>query len=182
MDTFPSFLRAGDSFSWRGRLKDAPAGSGWALAFRILWPSGMAPYDFGAGVDGEDYTVVLSGAETAPFIPGRVTLVLFFTRDGERITLPPRRFEILPDLLSAGGLDPRSFAERALADLENALALMMAGGQGHVEQYSIAGRSMKFRSVADIIALIRYYEAQVAAGNALTAAIAGGSARVQVRF
>lgn len=170
----PTLLRAGDSVSWTVSHPAHPASEGWALEYKILFPSGVAPAFTATGA-GEEYSVALGYTNTASWAPGNATLVGRLQKGGERITVLQQEIVIEPDLIAATVFDGRSWARRALDDARAALVAYSANGQAHVEQYDIAGRAMKFRTAADITSLIGYLEGEVAKERAAQAIQAGGS-------
>jgi hypothetical protein len=182
----PSTLRAGDSAGWVVSYSEHPASAGWVLHYRLLWPSGPT-VAFDAAAQGDDHAVALTGAATADWQAGAATLVWWVTRDDggilTRITLGQQAIYILPDLTAATTHDPRSLNERALADAKAALATHMASGRAHVEEYEIAGRRMKFRSVDDLRALVEFYQREVATERARALALSGvAPGRILTRF
>lgn len=165
-NTEPLSLRAGETVSWQRSLPEYLPADGWSLKYRLLWQeSGITPVDITATIVGTDYQVDLSAATTATWTAGRASLWARVERVVTGITwrysLGVLAVEILPNLLTATELDARSDTQRTLADLRSALASYVSGGQGAVASYIIGDKSMTFRSVADITALIRYYETQL---------------------
>lgn len=182
----PATLRAGDSAEWVVSLPDYPAGAGWELYYRLLWRTGPA-VTIAAAADGDDHAVALTGAQTASWQAGPATLVWWVVRgEGEaevKVTLDGRLVEILPDLTTAATHDPRTLNQRALADAQAALAAHMASGRAHVEEYEIAGRRQRFRSVDELRALVEYYQREVATERAHALAAAGvAPGRILTRF
>lgn len=178
----PDSLRAGDSVSWIESLPAYPAADGWALKYRLLWPTGSAVNIATTG-SGTDYTVTLAPADTLGWAAGSATLISWVEKSGKRTLLAQEPVTILPDLAIANTYDGRSQAVKGLLDARAALAAYMAKGQVHVAAYDIAGRSMTFRASTEIIDLISYYEREVAKERAAQAAMNGISAgRVCVRF
>jgi hypothetical protein len=174
----PHSFSSGDSAAWTERLYDYPASAGWSLLLRFLWP-GHDAVEVTADADGDDFAVTLTPDDTADWPAGQAVIVRVVSRPGESKTLPPVDIVIFPNLRLAVRHDPRSLAQQALDALREALFKFAQGGQWKTQAYSIAGRSMTFRSTDEIIKLIRYYEQQVAAE---TAARTGGSQRIQARF
>lgn len=168
----PSTFRAGDSAGWTIDLPEYPAADGWVLTYRMLWTTGTA-IDLPTTAAGAAYTVALTSADTAAWPAGAATLVHWVEKGAERVTLGAQSVSIAPDLTTAATHDGRSLNRRALDDARAALAAHMASGRAHVESYTIAGRSMKFRSVQELRDLIAYYEAEVAKESAARAAYAG---------
>lgn len=162
----PLAIRAGETIAWQRELPEFSTADGWQLAYRLLWRDAGAPspVDIPAVGAGTFHTVELSATSTATWTAGWASLWGRVERTVggvlERFGLGVTSVEILPNLLTATTLDARSDTNRALADLREALASYVAGGQGAVVSYTIGDKSMTFRSVSDITALIRYYEAQ----------------------
>lgn len=179
----PTTLRAGDSATWtREDLSDTPASDGWALKYRLLWPTGAA-VDLTATATGDSYSVSLTADATRDWPAGSATLVAYVERAGERITLGQQPLTVLPDLTAAATFDGRSQARIALDHARAALSAYLAAGKAHVAEYEIAGRRMKFRGSREILDLIQHYEREVAKENAATALLTGGSpGRVLTRF
>lgn len=178
----PNTLRAGDSATWSCDLPDYPPAAGWSLKHRVLWRSG-APADFGAVANGAGWSVTLTGEATAPWAPGPATLVRWVERGTEKVTLGSSPITILPDLTTAQAFDPRTDAERALADAKAALTAYTANHGVHVAEYTIAGRTMKFRAASEITELIDRLERDVAFERARAAAMSGVAAgRVVTRM
>ena len=69
----------------------------------------------------------------------------------------------------AGGADTRSQAQKALDDARAALAAWTPT----TRKYTIGGRAMEFNSVAEILQLISYWDAQVRREQAAQAMAAG---------
>lgn len=182
----PTTLRAGDSLAWDISLPAYPASAGWALKYRLLFPSGTAVDIATTGV-GDIYSVALTAANTAGWTTGAATLLAYLEKGSgpslERVTLSQQSVTVLPDLHAAATLDNRSQAVKALADARTALAAYMANGQAHVAEYEIAGRRMKFRIASEITDLITYYEREVAKERVALAVQSGASpGRVLTRF
>ena len=182
----PTAIRAGDSVSWTRELPDYSAADGWALKYRLLYATGAAVTIASTGV-GTLHTVALTSANTAVWAAGSATLVAYVEKGAgaslERVTLESTPVTILPDLTAAATHDGRSANQIALANARAALDSYMAKGQGHVAEYDIAGRRMKFRASGEITDLIQHYEREVFKETALQAAVNGVAAgRVQVRF
>lgn len=184
MSCAPLTLRAGDSATITQTATGYPAADGWAMFARLLHPTQTAIDLTGTPDDaGETWTFSLTATATASWPAGVGSLVWWVSRDTDRITLGQRTVTIQPNLATATQHDGRSNNQRALADAETALAAHMASGRAHVASYSIAGRSMQFRSVDEIRALIDYYRAEVARERAQACALSGGSpGRVITRF
>lgn len=174
----PTAIRAGDTVTWSREMPEHSAADGWALKYRLLYPSGAAVEIATTGA-GTTHSVTLSATTTAAWASGAATLVALAEKGSgaglERVTLESQPVTILPNLATAATLDNRSQAAKALADAQAALAAYMGSGRLHVAGYSIAGRQMQFRSADEIQALIKHYEAEVGKERALLAALSGGA-------
>lgn len=180
--TAPTTFRAGDSVTWTEDLPAYPASAGWVLKYKLLFASGTASA-FTAAASGAAHVVTVAKTTTAAWVAGAATLVSWIEKGSDRATLDQQTVTIQPDLAAAATFDGRSQAVKGLADAKAALAAYVAGGKGHVAEYDIGGRRMKFRDASGIVALIDFYEREVAGERALAAVQQGGSpGRVYVRF
>lgn len=178
----PTTIRAGDSVAWRVELAAYLPADGWALHYRLLWPTGAA-VSFDATADGTAHAVSLTSADTASWAAGSATLVSWVEQGADRVTLAQQPVQLLPDLTAAANFDSRTQNEIALADCQQALADYLASGKAHVAGYGVAGRTMTFRSTDEIRALIEHYQREVARERANRAALSGGSpGRIMVRM
>jgi phosphoribosylaminoimidazole carboxylase (NCAIR synthetase) len=85
-------------------------------------------------------------------------------RGAESTTLATGQIQLQPNPRTlAAGADTRSTARKALEDLKAAVAAWNPMRKA----YTIAGRSMEFNSVAEILKLINHFESQVAAEDQL---------------
>ena len=112
--------------------------------------------------EGAFWKVSISSKETDTLQPGRYAVYLRFT-SGETVkTFAYGATEVFqkPEDLEDSH-DPRSRAEKALEEAENALMNFKSGKR--VQSYSIDGRSMTFTSTADILSIVRYWRARVEA-------------------
>ena len=176
----PQALQAGDTLRWRISLPDFPASDGWALAYRLV--NGAGSIAITATPDGDAHTVLVDATTSAAWPAGSYTAVRTVTRAGERHTLAPITLTVRPDYASATSADARTPARRALDDLRAALAQWLATS-GAVQDYQIAGRSMRFATVDEIQKRITLAERQVAAEAAALGERAPSTPRrVLVRF
>jgi len=167
----PTSFRAGETVEWTRTLPEYPNVDGWSLKYRIFWPSGASPVDLTATGNGTEYAVNIAASSSAAFQPGQASLWSYVERaigdplTTERIDLGVTQLQIDENLLSAGTLDSRSPNQRALDDLRAALSAYVAGSSGHVAEYQIGDRTMRFRSLREITDLIAYYEKQILRSN-----------------
>jgi hypothetical protein len=180
--TEPTAIRQGDGVSWLRRLEGFPASAGWVLHYRIVFRTPPA-VTFDAVADGDDHRVDLTATQTATWQAGGGTLVAWVTNAAQRTTLTQQPIDVLVDLTAAASADDRSANRQALEAAEAARRAYVTGGQMHVAEYDIAGRRMKFRSVAELDDLIAAYRREVARENAAAALAQGVSpGRIYTRF
>jgi hypothetical protein len=178
----PTTFRAGDSLTWQESLSAYPANDGWALKFRLLWPTGAA-VEFNAPASGADHSISLTAATTATWPAGSAMLVAYVEKGAQRATIASVAVTILPNLVTATNIDSRSVAVRSLAAALAARESYLASGKAHVTEYDIAGRTMKFRSAQDLNDLIEQLQREVSRERATLAIMQGGApGRVLTRF
>ncbi len=184
-DTQPAVLQAGDSITWTADLPDYRADDGWTLSYRLI--NAAASIDIAAAPDADNpalHRVTIPAATSAGYTPGDYTLVRYVTRGADRHTLGQGEMRVAPDLAGAASpVDARSDARRALDDLRAALRRFLASN-GHVAEYEIAGRRMRFASADDLRKRIQLAEAELAREDAAARLAAGAGTRrkVLVRF
>lgn len=147
----PTRFRAGDTVAWTKSLADFPASDGWILHYRFINQSHKI--DVTATASGSDHLVSIAAAVSALYIAGDYTWASWVTIGSDRYTVETGRLTILPDLAAvvAPGFDSRSTAKKTL-DLLDA-ARLAYGANAWTQEYSIAGRTMRFRSVSDFVEL-----------------------------
>lgn len=161
-----STLPVGDSATWLDdpvRLADgrqADSLTGWALKYVLRGPSVL---DLTATASGQGWATTLTAVASAGLLAGTYAWSANVSKGSERITCGTGQLVLLTDLSTAvAGFDSRSAAQIALADCEAAMATFNATG-GKVRKYEIAGRSMEFQSIADLMQLHSFWKAKVAA-------------------
>ena len=185
----PATLVQGDTASWTddaivladGRTATSAA---WTLRYALRGPTGL---DIDAVAEGTGWRASIGLSASAALAPGLYTWAAFVTRGTfERETVARGQLTVQPDLaqLDTGSTyDGRSQAQRALADCEAALAKFNASG-GKVKRYDIAGRSMEFATIGELLQLQTFWRSKVYAeqGAAQTAAGAGNPRNLFTRF
>lgn len=187
MDTLtapPSSITAGDTVHWRRSLPDYPAGDGWSLVYGFVTRGGG--FTVASDADGDDHDITVSADTTLSWSAGDYVWQCVAEIDGERYTVDSGVMRVLPSILAAawnGGWAGDTQARRILAALRDAYENYVANGSGHVSQYEIAGRKMQFRSAAEILQQINYWQAQVTSEEQAASVAAGRRpGRVLVRF
>lgn len=180
--TEPLYIQAGDTVAWTRAIADYPAGA-WTLKYRLI--NAAAKIDITAAADGDTHSVTVAAATTATWAAGDYTWQAYVEGgSSERYTVASGRVTIKPDLAAkAAAFEARSTARKALDDTRAALATWIASN-GQVQEYQIAGRVMKYSSVADIQGRIQLLEREVAREEAAEKLAAGlqPPRRVLVRY
>lgn len=181
-DTEPAAVTAGDTLIWSKTIPDYPASAGWSLAYVLVNAAGKI--DINASASGDDYLVNISAATSAAYAAGEYAWQATVSKSGERHTVGTGRLSIAPNIAALVNYDARSNARKALEALESAYVAYLSNGQGHVAEYEIAGRRMKFRNAAEIWQQIEKLKREVAKEDAAARLAAGLGARrrVLVRF
>lgn len=158
-------LPKGDSATWSddpvalpdGRLADASA---WVLKYFLRGPASL---DLTAVASGRAWQTTLTAVASAALTAGDYVWSAVITLAAERITCGSGRFTLTPDLGSVGApYDGRSTAQIALASCESAMATFNSTG-GKVKKYQIAGRTMEFQTIAELMQLHSFWKMRVMA-------------------
>lgn len=182
LNTEPTAITAGDTITWTRALPDYPASAGWVLSYTLLNAGFRA--QFSSVPDGDAHRITQGAAITAQWPAGDYDWQATVALGADRFTIGSGRMTIQPDFANLVGLDNRSPARKALEALQSAYIEYLTNGQGHVAEYEIAGRRMKFRNAAEIWQQIEKLKREVAKEDAAArlAAGLGGRRRVLVRF
>lgn len=175
----PVTLRAGDSVTWSRSEPDYTAADGWALAYRLIPPTGEA-VAITTIAAGDTYTATLLASDTGNFPAGRCTLVGVLTKSGgQQITLYIGAIDILPNLSALSAWDGRSTARQMLDAVEATLANRASAGQLDVIEATFRDRGWK-RSPETLLKLRSQLLAEVRREDAAEGKGSGG--RTYVRF
>lgn len=181
-NTEPVAVTAGDTVAWLKTLSDYPANDGWSLSYVLI--NGTAKITINASASGSDHLVSASAATTAGWTAGDYDYQAYVTKASDRYTVASGRIAIGKSFSAQTTLDTRSSARHMLEALEACYLAYLESGQGHVAEYEIAGRRMKFRNAAEIWQQIEKLKREVAAEDRAARIAAGLPARrrVMVRF
>jgi hypothetical protein len=126
----------------------------------------------------------MDSVSTAAYNAGDYDWQASVSKAGERYTVGTGRVSIKPNFATAVTLDNRSGMRKALEALESCYIDYLSNNQGHVAEYEIAGRRMKFRNAAEIWQQIEKLRREVAKEDQAARLAAGLPARrrVLVRF
>jgi hypothetical protein len=157
-------LIAGDALSFDTLVPSYSAADGWTLTYRLVpRTTGTAiSFNCSAAADGISYSAAVSSATTAVWPAGHYAWFASVSKAGERFVVDQGSIEIRPDPATLTAFDNRSAARQTLDALKAAYQSYASAGQGGVAEYSIGGRTMKFRNAADLILQIEKMERVVA--------------------
>ncbi len=171
LTTEPASITAGDTAAWVKSLADYPASAGWVLSYTLI--NATTKITFSASASGADHAVSVAAATTANWAAGDYQYQAVVTKAAERYTVGTGRLTIAPNLAAATTLDARSTTRKMLEAAESAYLDYLTNKQGHVAEYEIAGRRMKFRNAAEIWQQIEKLKAQVRAEETAARLAAG---------
>lgn len=112
--------------------------------------------------DDGSWSFSVSGSVTEQYNSGLAYWNAYINDGFTKTTIDSGTITFLDDLAIAdSNYDPRTLAERALADAEAALATFSKSG-GKVKKYTIGLRNMEFSTIPEIIQAINYWKVRVA--------------------
>jgi len=178
--TEPDSITAGDSFTWQRTLADYPAGT-WTLKYRLINAAGKI--DITATASGTDHLVSVAPTTSDDYTAGTYTWTAWVEKTGYRITIGGGTMEVKPNIAALNTLDARTDAALIVDQLMAAYKSYTASN-GHVAEYEIAGRRMKFRGSAEILDQLNHWRAILASekrAERIAAGLGGGN-KFLVRF
>lgn len=153
----PTELRAGDLWEWTRTSVDYPA-SAWTLTY-YLRASTHPPITIVASADGDDHAVSEAATATGEHPPAVYDWIARVDDGGTEVhTIDSGRLRVLPNLADAN-VDPRTFSQKALEALEEAMLDHAGRTHGSV---SIEGRSISWQSWDDLERQHQRFKSQVA--------------------
>jgi hypothetical protein len=171
--TEPARIIAGDTAKWLKSLPDYLASDGWALSYELVSPANR--YTFNATPDGDQFLVTVAATTTATWVAGSYAWRARVTRSGEVFTVGSGHINVDPSFAAVG--DARGHARRTLDAIE---AVLENRASSATAEYQIAGRSLKYIPIPELLTLRDKYRQEVAREDA--AGRLGGSGRIYVRF
>jgi len=173
--TEPTELRAGDTWEWaRKDLADFPAPT-WTLKYQFK--NASAFFSIIAAADGVNHAVTVAKGITATYASGLYQWSAFTDNGTLRYTIGTGNLNVLRNFDDSAIYDHRSHARKTLENIEAVLE-----NRATMEQlnYSIEGRSLERRSLAELLKLRDSYRAEVAAQDAAIGL--GASGNIFIRF
>lgn len=177
----PAQLRAGDTWTWKKNLPDYPPGS-WTLRYSLR--NASSKVNITATTSGSDYLVTVAAAASAAYAPGRYNWIAYVTGGAsEQYTVEQGSIDVLPNLSLDVTYDARTDARKVYDDLITAYKSYV-GSNGMMANFSIAGKTVTFKSSAEFIQQIQFWARRVREEEAAEAVKKGfgNPNRVGVRF
>lgn len=174
MQSIPSTLHAGDTWSWRDSFFSYRASDGWTLAYSLKNATSTIdlPSD-GITADGGDFVITIPAASTASYALGSYQQTARVSKAGAVVTVGTGVVTIQP-----AGL---SHARKTLAAIEAVIE-----GRASIDQqsYTIGMRTLIRTPIPELIKLRDLYRQEVGREKAAEMIAQGlsPSGRVQVRF
>ena len=173
--TEPLEITAGDFIAWkRDDLGTDYPTAAYALTYSArLDGAGATVINLTAAESGNDYLIEVASATSAAWTVGWYTWQAYITRssDAARIAIGTGRFELVANR-AAATTDPRSHARKMLTLIE---ALLEGRAVSDVDQYEIAGRSLKKMNIRELQHWRNNYRAELATEDRKIALAAGRS-------
>ena len=153
----PSSVTAGDTIAWTKSIQDYPASASWVLKYRLI--NATAKIDITASASGSAHAVSVSKTTSASWAAGFYDWQAYVEKGTERFTVGTGRMQVLPNLadVAAAGYDTRSVARKTL----DAINAWLTTRDLAVAEYEIAGRRMKYISIAELLKLRSSLQADV---------------------
>jgi hypothetical protein len=178
--TEPAVLFTGDTWAWTRALADYPATASWVLKYVLI--NSAARINITSAASGDLHAVSVAAATTAGYTAGAYTWQAYVELGLERHTVGQGSVQVRAGYSSgSGGADARTQAEIALQEAIDALATYTAS-RGMVNDYTIGGRSMRFRSIDEIRALIAFWRGEVAREADPNNLLPGSGKKILTRF
>ena len=143
----PTTIRAGDTIKWDSYLDDYPSDE-WVLVYRIINKDKSLDVSTSSNSD-KSYRATIASTESGSLTKGLYSLIGQVSKDGEKYTVITKTIEVLPNLLNSDPLEIRTTAQKLIEILDE--ALVKHGPSAYSQGYSIAGRTMQFKSHSEFM-------------------------------
>ena len=148
----PLIIRSGETVKWIRDLSDHyPADDGWTLTYTILDKTNR--YTTSGTANAKKFDMVVSATTSATFAVGNYRMVGRVSKSGEVFEVYNGKLEVKPDLTVA--VDFRTHVKKVLDAIE---AVLEGTASKEQASYSIAGRTLSRRSIADLLMLRDRYK------------------------
>lgn len=173
-ESLQSIVVQGETLNYRAAVADYPASAGWALTLYLNPRAGGAAFTVASAADGDAHLLQAAATTTATWSAGAYAWEIWAALGAERYRLEAGQLQVQASLIgAAAGLDTRSTAQRVLDALEAAYRAHVESGSACIGEYTIAGRTVKYRNLVDLQQAIARARREVQA-EAASARIAQG--------
>lgn len=174
----PAIVAAGDTVKWQKHLPDFLAVDGWSLTYTFVNASARFTVTAGSA-SGADHLITVPASTTGSWAAGTYDWRAQVSKSGEVYTVGTGRMVVQPSFSAA--TDARSQARRMLEAVESVLE---GRASSAVQDYQIAGRSLRHIPIPDLLTLRDRLRMDVTREDAAAdlAAGRGPRGRIQVRF
>ena len=180
----PQTIAAGDNVTWIRQLNDYPA-TVWTLHYVIRNTKNIYKFDaVQASSSDVLFQVTLDTSVTKDWLPGDYTIGAYVTSGTQQVQVDTffPNFEVLGNLaINPQGVDPRTFATRMLAQIEETISKLtsksVTSAQVNGQAYTLSNISELWKMRERFASEVRREEAR----DRLNAGL-GGSNKVGVRF
>jgi hypothetical protein len=180
----PTAIRAGDTITWKKTVEDYTAGD-WTLKYHLR--NATDKIDITAGATGSAFLVDIASATSISYTAGRYDWVACVSQGSgaslAQHTIECGSMDVLPNLSANAVYDVRSDARKIYDSLITAYKSFVSSN-GAMSSFSIAGKSVSYKSSSDLIKDIQYWAAKVQTEEETEKAAKGfpNPRRVGVRF
>jgi hypothetical protein len=178
--TEPASVTAGDTITWQRTLADYPATT-YTLKYRLINAAGKI--DITAAASGTDHLVSVSSTTSASWTAGTYAYQAWVEKTGERVTIGSGTMVVSPNLAALTSYDARSDAAKIVDQLMAAYKTYTASS-GHVQEYEIGNRRMRYRSATEILDQINHWKGILASekrAERIASGLGAGNT-IRVRF
>jgi hypothetical protein len=177
----PASFRAGDTVSWLRDLSDYLPADGWTLKYAFRKSS--SKINITTTTSGTKHLATITAATSATFTAGRYDWIAYVIKgtspNQEQHTVDEGACDVLPNLSLDANYDARSDARIIYDDLIAAYKAFISAN-GMMQAFTVAGKSVSFRSSKEILDQIKYWATQVRAEEAAEAVANGNKDPRQV--
>lgn len=177
-------LIAGDTLSFGTDVPEYLPADGWTLTYRLIPRTSGAVITITAstGTGDYDYDIAVPAATTAGWAAGEYSWAAYVELSGQRYTVDKGTLTVKPDVGAVTSYDGRTHARRTLDAIEAAIEGRATNAQ--LDEYSIAGRTLRYIGHADLLAFRSQYQIEVQREEDAERAAAGLASRRRyyVRF
>lgn len=152
--TTPNKILAGDTLSFVNTISEYSDDDGYTANFVLN--SASVEYSFAASGVGTEFTFAQTAAQTALWVAGKYTYLIYSAKAAERFTIERGEIDIKADIVGAGGVDVRTHAQKVLDAI---CAVLEKRASSDQRDFQLAGGvSISKLDHGDLLSFKRQYE------------------------